>query len=857
LIELPIDPLLPQVVSTLQQHGVLVLEAPPGAGKTTRVPRALLQAGFGDAGEIVVLQPRRLPTRLSAERVAEEMNEPVGQRIGYTVRFEDVGSKETRVRFVTEGVLTRRLLADPQLRGIGTVVLDEFHERHLATDLALGLLRDLRATTRPDLRLMVMSATLEAAAISEFLNNAPVLRSEGRRFSVDIEYAERDDERPLAEQVLGAVRRLVQEGLEGDVLVFLPGAGEIRRASDVLAPFAAKQNLLVLPLHGDLPMAEQNRAVRPASQRKVILSTNVAETSVTIDGVVAVVDSGVARVASHSPWSGLPVLKVMPVSQASAIQRAGRAGRTRAGRALRLYTRHDYEGRRGFDLPESARVDLCEAALALHAMGIKRPANWTWFEQPPLAALTAAETLLQRLGALTASGELSSVGQAMLKHPVHPRLARILVEARKLNVAGPAGALVAILAERDIRKTARVGFGSSGPHRAQAEEPADIFEVLDLYDQASAGRFAPDKLRSLELEPRAIEAVRKAARQLSGNAANAANLSAKELQSRDHLLSRALLAGFVDRVGKRRGAEQSSEVVLCGGGSAAIGPSPKGELLVVLDAQEVDAKRGRGGVRVRQAAAIEADWLIDLAGDQLEEEEALVFHEPTQRVECISRLKFGNVVLDESRKPADPSAQASAVLAQAARAAGLSALGEGDVFKTLALRLSLLREHFADLGVPEQSASSAESTPEQLAALCQGCTSFADLRANDPMASLLASLPSAVQSRLPIDVPLRVRLPGGREVTVNYEADRPPWIESRLQDFFGMAQGPSICRGRVPLVLQLLAPNYRPVQVTRDLANFWKQHYPALRKEYCRRYPRHSWPQDGATAAPPEPKGKR
>ena len=851
MIPLPIDPLLPDVVRALQQHGVLVLEAPPGAGKTTRVPRALLQAGFGDAGDIIVLQPRRLPTRLAAERVAEELNEPVGQRVGYIVRFEDVGGKDTRVRFVTEGVLTRRLLSDPQLRGVGTVVLDEFHERHLATDLALGLLRDLRATARPDLRLLVMSATLEAAPISEFLNNAPVLRSEGRRFSVDIEHAERDDNRALADQVAAAVRRVVQEGLDGDVLVFLPGAGEIRRAADALATLALQHQLLVLPLHGDLPMAEQNQAVRAASQRKVILSTNVAETSVTIDGVVVVIDSGVARVAGHSPWSGLPVLKVVPVSQASAIQRAGRAGRTRAGRALRLYTRHDYEGRRSYDLPESARVDLSEAVLALHAMGIARPANWTWFEQPPMAALTAAETLLQRLGALDGDGKLSGVGQAMCKHPVHPRLARILVEARKLNVGDAAGALVAILSERDIRRQSRVAFDKGAPGRG-SEDSADIFEILDLYDQAAAARFAPDKLRALDLEPRAIESVRKAARQLSRHGAANVARTKRDLELRDQALSRALLAGFVDRVGKRRG----SEVVLCGGGSAAIGPSPQGDLLVVLDAQEVDTQRGRGGVRVRQAAAIDADWLIDLASDQLEEEETLTFHTPTERVERVSRLKFGAVVLDETRQPAEPSAAASAVLAEAARAAG-SAFGDGSQFRTLALRLALLREQFPDLGVPEQSTSSAQATPEQWAALCQGCNSFSDLRASDPMASLLSSLPAAAQSRLPIDVPVRLRLPGGREVLVNYESDRPPWIESRLQDFFGMAQGPTICRGRVPLVLQLLAPNYRPVQVTRDLANFWRQHYPPIRKELSRRYPRHAWPEDGATAVPTEPTKRR
>ncbi len=851
LISLPIDPLLPELVSTLRAHKAVVLEAPPGAGKTTRVPRALLDAGFAGVGEILVLQPRRLPTRLSAERVAEELGERAGQRVGYKVRYEDVGGPQTQVRFVTEGVLTRRILSDPLLTGVGTVVLDEFHERHLATDLALGLLRDLRTSRRPDLNLLVMSATLDAAPISEFLHGAPVLSSEGRRFDVAIEHNERPDDRPLPDQVVAAVRRLVQGGetgeLLGDVLVFLPGAGEIRRTAAALEPLAQRHELLVVPLHGDLPLAEQNRAVRPAAQRKIILSTNVAETSVTIDGVVAVVDCGLARVASHSPWSGLPVLKLAPISQASAIQRAGRAGRTQPGRALRLYTRHDFEGRRAFDLPEVARLDLSEAALALHALGVERPANWAWFESPPVAALTAAETLLARLGAVDAAGKLTPIGQKMLRHPVHPRLARIMVEANDLGQGQPAASLVAILGERDIRQRARVVFTGS---RNDAEPSADVFEVLDLYEQAAAARFNPGRLRALDLEPRAVDAVSRASRQLAGKGTGPRGST--DLEARDKALARALLAGFVDRVGKRRGGE----VVLSSGGAAGIGSNPVCELLVVLDAQEQEQGRGRMAARVRLAAAISADWLIDLAPDELSEEEALVFNPQTERVDRISRLRLGAVVLDESRRPAEPGPEASRVLEQAAQAAGVGALGDEAAMQTLQMRLQLLREHMPELQVPPP-ASDNTAAHGHLATLCEGRTSFAQLRQADVMSSLLASLPPAVQARLPVDVPLRVRLPGGRDVPVHYEADKPPWIESRLQDFFGMAEGPRVCRGRVPLVLHLLAPNHRAVQVTRDLANFWRQHYPPLRKELGRRYPRHAWPEDGATATPPPPKPPR
>jgi len=421
---LPVDEILPRAVETLRRARSLVVEAPPGAGKTTRLPPALLDAGVA-GGEVLVLEPRRIAARMSARRVAEERGEALGETVGYQVRFEDVSSARTRLRFLTEGVLTRRLLADPKLAGVGCVVLDEFHERHLQADLALALLRRLQRTSRPDLKLVAMSATLDAAPVARYLDDCAVLRSEGRRFEVKVEHLTRHDERPLELQVEAAVRRLVSEGLDGHVLVFLPGAAAIRRAQEACASVAAEAGLTVLPLHGELPAAEQDAAVRPSSRKKLILSTNVAETSVTIEGVAAVVDSGLARVASHSPWSGLPVLKVSRVSRASAVQRAGRAGRTREGRCLRLYTAQDFGARPEHDTPEVRRLDLAESVLELRAAGVGDPAAFEWFEAPSAEALEAAETLLRRLGATDASGRVTEAGRAMLRLPLHPRLAEL------------------------------------------------------------------------------------------------------------------------------------------------------------------------------------------------------------------------------------------------------------------------------------------------------------------------------------------------------------------------------------------------------------------------------------------------
>src|SRR5262245_13560627 len=412
---LPIYPPLPEIIAKLSQSPNIVLEAPPGAGKTTRVPAALLDAKVAGDGEVCVLEPRRLAARMAARRVAEERGEKLGETVGYQVRFEEGVGPRTRLRFRTEGVVPRRLLADPQLKNVGVVVLDEFHERHLQADLALALLRRLQETTRPDLKLVVMSATLDAGPVAKFLDNAPTLRSEGKRFDVAVEHLARPDDRPLAEQVAVAVNRLVAEGIDGDILVFLPGAAEIRRTHSACAAISDRHNLMILPLHGDLSAEEQDRAVKPAAKRKVILSTNVAESSVTIDGVVAVVDSGLARVASHSPWSGLPTLNVARVSKASATQRAGRAGRTRPGRCLRLFTSLDFNARADHDIAEVHRADLAETALELHAAGVADLSEFGWFEAPPKSALEAAESLLAKLGAVDSRGELTAAGRKMLR----------------------------------------------------------------------------------------------------------------------------------------------------------------------------------------------------------------------------------------------------------------------------------------------------------------------------------------------------------------------------------------------------------------------------------------------------------
>ena len=846
LVPLPIDPLLPDVVRSLSQHPSLVLEAPPGAGKTTRVPRALLDAE--PDGEIIVLEPRRLAARLAAKRVAEELGEEIGGRVGYQVRFEDVSSARTKIRFVTEGVLTRRMISDPQLRGVRTVLLDEFHERHLHADVALALLRRLQRGARPDLRVVVMSATLDAGSIAAFLG-APTLRSEGRRFDVTIEHLGAPDERPLHSQVASAVRALVSDGLEGDVLVFLPGAAEIRRAREACEAIAREAELLLVPLHGDLPAAEQDRAIRPAAQRKVILSTNVAESSVTIEGVVAVIDGGLSRVAAHAPWSGLPTLRVEKISRASAAQRAGRAGRLRPGRCLRLYTKADHDARPEHDVAEIRRLDLAQTRLELAAQFGSAARSIEWFEVPPEPAVRAADELLARLGAIDPRGEPTPIGKRMLAFPLHPRLARLLVEAEARGVAEEGALVAAIVAERDIRANVR-GARFDGPRGARdaATERSDLLAIADLFREAERARFSDGALRAIGLDPSSTFAVDRARKQLT----RIAKRGVREPASPDEALLACIALGYPDRIAKRK-RPGSREIAIAGGGIAELGDASvvrHAEWLVAVDAERRDASPAQprgGGTIVRLASGIEPEWLIDLFPDALVEKDAMVWDPERERVERISRLTYEGLPLHEARSVAPfgtdaLDAEAARVLADAALAARGRAFasGEGDAE---ALELWLARARFAaSVGGPP--APDEAEVRAAVIAECAGKSTFAELRARPLVAVLRDALGRAGVGRVEALAPEILRIPSRRPIKIHYEEGKPPWVESYLQDFFGLQETPRVGDGRVPVVAHLLAPNRRAVQVTTDLAGFWERHYPAIRKELSRRYPRHKWPED-------------
>ena len=762
------DSILPDILDSLKRSSNLVIGAPPGAGKTTRVPPALLDLV---SGEVVVLEPRRIAARLAARRVAWELGEELGETVGYQVRFEQATSARTRLRFVTDGILARNFHSNPELKGVGAVVIDEFHERHLESDLVLALLKRLQRA-RPELRIVVMSATLDAGPIAEYLGGCPILRSEGREFELALSHLPYSPD-SLDMQLRRAVEVLVSEKQVGHILVFLPGAAEIRRAIRECGSIAKRAGLLVLPLHGDLSPAEQDRAVSPTAQQKLIFATNVAESSVTIEGVAAVIDSGLARKATYSQWTGLPTLQVARVSKASAAQRAGRAGRTGPGRVIRLYPVEDFLQRAEFDSPEILRSDLSQLCLDLRAMKIDDASVIDWLDSPPTQAIQMAEELLDRLGATEA------MAKRLCRFPLSPRLSRIVVEAIERGV-GEDGCVAAAILESGVRI-----------------EEGDLLEAMDAEQDARTQKH--------------VEQIRRIVR------------PARQTRRDDDALLMSVLTGFPDRVARLRSGNQ---VLMSSGISAEIaGQPPPYEFMVALDAED---RKEKPLPLVRLAARIEPEWLIELFPGRVREKSTVTWNRVTERVEAVNALLYDDLTIQESRGTA-PAEAAAELLASKALEAGIEKFVDAKALDELMMRIE-----FAGLEVPDVA--------QTLRDLCAGLQSFAELK------DVTEDLPNALErkigtKRLNELAPAQIRLKSGRRTKVHYERGKQPWIASRLQDFFGMHETPRLGLRQTPVVVQLLAPNHRPVQTTTDLAGFWERLYPQVRRELMRRYPKHAWPE--------------
>ncbi|MDD2309026.1 MAG: ATP-dependent helicase HrpB [Desulfuromonadaceae bacterium] len=832
LPKLPIDDILPDLLDSIRNHQSIILHAPPGAGKTTRVPLALLDILPPEAGRIIMLEPRRIATVSAARWMASCLGEEVGRTVGYSIRFDSCTSAATRIEVVTEGILTRRIQSDPGLTGVALVIFDEFHERSIHADLGLALCREVQQL-RADLKIMIMSATLDLQPLSRLLGNAPVISSEGRAFAVEMIYLDDKGGARLAERMAAAIIRALNE-TEGDILAFLPGSGEIRACAARMAESGVLQrNIVLCQLYGDLPIAEQQKTLQAGSYRKIVLATSIAETSLTIEGVRTVIDCGVSRRLQYDPGNGLNRLVTVRESRASAEQRAGRAGRTAPGVCYRLYTPHTLHAMVPHTPPEIGVTDLSQLLLELAAWGVADPLQLGWLDAPPAAAQESARRLLVELDLFDAAGRITALGREVVRMPLHPRLGRLLFRSRELCCPGLGCRLAALLSERDLFRSAA---GSSPPQISSS----DIAERLEAFINWRSSGYHD---RRMDLS--AVKNVERVARQLEKFLGVP---EAKDNFDRyDDRISRLLLAAYPDRTARRRGGGADGYLLASGRGARI------SERSAVRTADYI--------VALALDAGNQAEAIIHLAA---EIPESVIREERSRHIRCETEVgwddregrviarrleRLGSILL--SAETVIPSAdQAVPAVIGAIRASGLVLLPMTETVRQLQGRLLLLHTAFPELDWPDISdALLCDTLEEWLAPHLDGINSAKRIAQLDIAEILRQSLDYRQQRELDQLVPTHLFVPSGSRIRIDYSGEIPV-LAVKLQELFGLALGPSVCGGRVPVLLHLLSPAGRAIQVTRDLRGFWDGSYQQVKKELKGRYPKHPWPDDPWSAAP-------
>ncbi len=820
---LPVEETLPRLKQALAANGSAVLVAPPGSGKTTLVPLVLKDASWLGSKKILMLEPRRIAARLAAQYMSKQLAETVGNTVGYQVRFERRVSAATRVEVITEGILTRRLQQDPELADVGLVIFDEFHERSLDSDLAFALCLDMMAGLREDLRLLVMSATMDAGPVSALLGDAPIITGQGRMYPVKVQHlpplSRFDSSRPdhLARTTARAIRQVLNQE-QGDILTFLPGVGEINRVQRQLSSL---DDCIVRPLHGSLKPAEQERAIRPdpAGRQRIILATTIAETSVTIEGITVVVDCGWKRVPCFNVNSGLSRLATVRISRASAEQRAGRAGRLGPGTCYRLWNMGVDAGLQQFDLPEICQADLSPLLLELANWGVQDPGQLSWLDPPPEAACRQGRELLVRLGAVDGQGLITRLGRKMAALPLHPRLARMLLLAGSVN-RDNAVDLAALLSERDL---------------LSSSDSADLDNRLHCLQ-----RFRSQGMRAVHSmggHPGACLQVDRVSRQLAGR------LKGNEQGLNRPLSTGGLLAlAYPDRVAARRGNGEGSYKLATGSGGQLQHHDPLAAAPWLV-AASLDAGRRDG--RIFLAAAIDRTEVEELLQDEMQVTDEVFWDSGTQSVVSRRCTRLGELVVAEKKNTApDPTAVQTALLA-GIRELGTDGLNWTKGARELQARIGCLREWQPEADWPDFSDQALATDLEQwLGPYLSGVKTVKACRRLNIEQMLLAGLDFRKRQDLDRDAPTHIRVPSGTKVRLQYQVGNPPVLAVRLQEMFGLAETPTVCRGRVQVLLHLLSPARRPVQVTRDLPGFWNSGYFEVRKELKGRYPKHHWPEE-------------
>ncbi|HEY5228088.1 MAG TPA: ATP-dependent helicase HrpB [Opitutaceae bacterium] len=842
--ELPIYELEDAVVASLRSSGRAIVQAPTGSGKSTQVPQMLLSHGFLDQGQVVVLQPRRLAARMLARRVAEEVGTALGDVVGYQIRLESRVSERTRIRFVTEGILLRQMTFEPSLHGVSALVFDEFHERHLYGDISLARALRIQATIRPDLKIIVMSATLDAGALRQYLAPCDVLVSRGRTHPVAIEYLQKAvnlEAEPVWDVAARECERLAG-ATPGDMLVFMPGAYEISRTIQAIQGNRALRGFAALPLHGELPPEAQDRAVARGEGRKIIVSTNVAETSLTIDGVTAVVDSGLARTARFDPDRGINTLLVEKISAASADQRAGRAGRTAPGVCVRLWTEREHGQRALHELPEVKRLDLSEVVLTLKAAGITDVAGFNWFEKPDPRGLERAESLLADLGALAGEGgAITDIGRRMLRFPVHPRYARMFLAAQERGCVRPVAMMAALTQGRNflLRGVSRQ-VEEAREETLGEEHESDFFLLMRAWRYADKNSYSMDACRRLGIHAQGARQVGPLFKQFV-EIAEAEGLDASEKRTDGAEVRKCVLAGFPDHLARR--LDQSTlrcELVHGRRGLLARESSiGKAQLLVAAEITEVGGRAGEVSVLLNIATAIEESWLRELFPGDLTDVREVTYDPEAKRVVARREKRFRDLVLESKANSDDvPPDKAAALLAREVAAGRITIDAWDESVEQWITRVNRMAEWFPEYEVNPVAESDRLTLLEQV---CYGEVSARGAKGKDVMPVLRDWLTAEQLAVMDDAVPERLTMANGRRSRVTYAKEGPPVLSARIQELYGIEGRFTIGRGRVPVKIEVLAPNQRPLQVTDDLTTFWRDIYPTLKPALSRKYPRHEW----------------
>jgi len=839
---LPIYDIENHIVATLRASRRVVLQAPTGSGKSTQVPQMLLKHGLLGDGQVVILQPRRLAARLLASRVAQELGVALGREVGYQVRFENATSDATRIKFETEGILLRQLIDDPKFTGIQAVIFDEFHERHLYGDITLARALDIQEQSRPDLFIIVMSATLDARVLEKYLSPCAVLTSEGRTFPVAVDYLPNrlgSNAPPAWDLAADAFSEHVRRGLAGDVLVFMPGSYEIHRTIEAIRRTPESKGYLLLPLHGELPPRDQDDAVARHEQPKVVVATNVAETSITIDGIRLVIDSGLARIPRYDPHRGINTLLVERISQSSAEQRTGRAGRTAPGKCIRLWSKAEHAERAAQELPEIHRLDLSEVVLTLKAAGVEDLRKFRWLEAPNEKALSHAEELLQDLGALESS-RITALGRRMLAFPVHPRYARMMLAAQEYGCVYHACLIAALTQGRDllIRNPGKEVLAARNELFGD-EESSDFWVLMRAWDYAVANNFRVDALRKVGVHGVTARQVGPLLEQFLRIAKDQDLTVAAAGVPKEAALRKCILIGFSDRVARVDSGTLRWDLVHGRRGTLTRESVARASsLLVIAEINEIGGRPGDVNTVLSLATAIEPGWLRELFPHDVRSEVRTTFDATTRRIEAAEALLFRDLVLESKRIEPPPADAAARLLAEEIIAGRLQLPNWDHKIEQWILRLNLLSEWCSELELPPVRDDDRRHIIEQL---CLGASSYKDVRDRDVRHAVQSWLSAAQRELVDQYAPERVTLSNGRTPKVTYEAGGPPYISLRIQELFDVTDTPRIAMRRVPLSIHILAPSMRPVQVTQDLANFWREHYPRIKSELKRKYPKHEW----------------